>query len=161
MQITRKRAGAATAGAALAAALALGGAALAGAGAHAQSTAPKVTVGLKEFRLIPSTTKLRTGKVLLVAVNRGKFPHALEIKGPGVNAKTAILRPGQSKTLTVTLRKGTYSLWCPVSNHAAMGMRMTLKVRAATTVATPVAPTTPSTSTTTTDDSGGGGYDGY
>jgi plastocyanin len=147
------------AAAALATGLALGGAALAGVGAQAQRAVPTVTVGLKEFRLLPSTKKLHTGKVILVAVNRGKFPHALEIKGPGVQAKTAMLRPGQSKRLTVTLRKGTYSLWCPVSNHAEMGMRMTLKVSAGTATSTGMpAPTSSSTPTTTTTDDGGGGY---
>jgi uncharacterized cupredoxin-like copper-binding protein len=149
MQITARR----TAAAALATGLALGGAALGGMGAHAQSHVPKVTVGLKEFRLIPSTKKLATGKVMLVAVNRGKFPHALEIKGPGVKARTPVLMPGTSKSITVTLRKGSYSLWCPVSNHAALGMRMTLKVGGGTSSAgsTPVTPAPTSTSS-------GGGY---
>jgi uncharacterized cupredoxin-like copper-binding protein len=161
MEMTAKRFGAAAAAVGLAA----GGAALGGVGAHAQTQVPKVTVGLKEYRLLPSTKKLHTGKVQLVVVNRGKVAHALDVKGPGVNAKTSVLQPGRSKTLTVTLRNGTYSLWCPERNHAALGMRMTLKVGAGAAGSTPAATTpAPSTTTPTTTSGGyddpGGGY-GY
>ena len=60
--------------------------------------------------------------------NRGKIPHALAIAGPGLSKKTALVAPGKTVKLTVTLKDGSYSLWCPVANHAALGMRMTAKI---------------------------------
>lgn len=138
------------------AAVVSGGAALGSVGAQARPAAQKVTVSLKEFRLVPSTSVFHAGRTTLVAVNRGKLPHALAIAGPGVKARTSMLRPGRSARLTVTLKSGTYSLWCPVGNHASLGMKLSVKVggAASTVGAIPVAPA-PTTSTTPA----GGGYD--
>ena len=146
------------------AALALAAAGLAGALARpgdAAHAVKVVTVTEKEFSLTPSTRKLAAGKVTFVARNRGRFPHALEVAGPGVKARTKVLSPGRTARLTVTLRKGAYTMWCPIGNHAALGMRLTLHVGGSTATAAPVASTTPAPSTTapatTTTSSGGGG----
>jgi hypothetical protein len=123
MRKERKRAIAA--GAALATALA--GAGVVGVVAEAQVAVPTVAVTLKEYKLT-SATKLKAGKVTLAVVNKGKIPHALAIAGPGLNKKTAMLAPGKTAKLTVTLEDGSYSLWCPVANHAALGMKLTAKI---------------------------------
>jgi uncharacterized cupredoxin-like copper-binding protein len=107
--------------------VALGGAAVGGVVAHAQTTVPTVTVTLKEFK-IATSTNLRAGKVTLNVVNKGKVAHALQLAGPGVHAKTAMLAAGKSAKLTVTLKDGTTQLWCPVGNHASLGMKLTAKV---------------------------------
>ena len=106
--------------------LAAGGALAGGSGA----TVKTVTVTLKEFKLVPSTTKLSAGKTTFVAVNRGKFPHALALKG-AATARTALIKPGATARFTVTLKNGNYTLWCPVGTHAAAGMKLTLHVGAA------------------------------
>lgn len=110
-------------------AIALGGAAIGGVVARAQVAVPTVNVTLKEFKVTPAV-KLRAGKVTMVVLNKGKIPHALKVAGPGVNAKTAMLAPGKSAKLTVTLKDGSYSLWCPVGNHASLGMKLTAKIGA-------------------------------
>jgi uncharacterized cupredoxin-like copper-binding protein len=116
--------------AALAAALA--GAALAGVVAHKSATVKTITVTEKEFRIGLSTKKGAVGPVRFVVKNAGKYPHALAISGPGVRLKkTALIKPGKSATLTVTLKSGTYALWCPVPGHAAKGMKATITVPAA------------------------------
>jgi uncharacterized membrane protein YgcG len=115
------------AAAAVAFTVALGGAAIGGVVAQAHVTVPTVSVTLKEFK-VATASKLRSGKVTLVVVNKGKIPHALKIAGPGVNAKTAMLTSGKSARLTVTLKDGTYQLWCPVGNHASLGMKLTAKL---------------------------------
>jgi hypothetical protein len=107
--------------------VALGGAAIGGVVAHAQATVPTVTVTLKEFK-IATSSKLRAGKVTLNVVNKGKVAHALQLAGPGVHAKTAMLAAGKSAKLTVTLKDGTTQLWCPVGNHASLGMKLTAKL---------------------------------
>jgi hypothetical protein len=126
MRNERKRATAA----AVAFTVALGGAAIGGVVAHAQATVPAVTVTLKEFK-VTAAAKLRPGKVTLVVVNRGKIPHSLKIAGPGVNGKTAMLASGKSARLTVTLKDGAYRLWCPVGNHASLGMQLSADLRTA------------------------------
>lgn len=141
------------AAAAAAFAVALAGAAIAGVVASAQTRVPTVTVTLKEFRIVPSA-KLHAGTVRLVVVNRGRIPHALSVAGPGVHAKTRVLAPRKSATLTVTLKNGIARLWCPLGNHAALGMKLTERVGAGST-ATPAAPA-PAPAPATTS---GGGYD--
>lgn len=123
--VTRSALAACAAG--LAAAGLAAGAALAG-GAAATKT---VTVTLKEFKLVPSTTKLAAGKTTFVAVNRGTFPHALALKG-AASGRTAVIKPGATARFTVTLRNGSYTLWCPVGTHASAGMKVTFRVGAAT-----------------------------
>jgi plastocyanin len=69
------------------------------------------------------------GTVTLVAVNKGKIAHSLAISGPGVASRriTGTIKPGTSRSLTVTLKAGTYTLKCPIDGHAALGMKTTLK----------------------------------
>jgi uncharacterized cupredoxin-like copper-binding protein len=58
-------------------------------------------------------------------------PHALELSGPGVsNQKTAVVQPGQSADLAVTLQAGSYDIWCPVPGHRAKGMEVHVDVAA-------------------------------
>jgi uncharacterized cupredoxin-like copper-binding protein len=110
--------------------LAAVGAALAGVVAHAGAGASRVVVTEKEYGLTLSPARLAAGKVTFVALDKGKLAHSLEISGPGVKNQRipGTIRPGGSRSLTVVLRAGTYTLWCPVPGHAALGMRMTLKV---------------------------------
>lgn len=117
-------------GAASLAVLAAVGAAVAGAVAHAGASASRVVVTEKEYGLTLSPARLAAGKVTLVAVDKGKLGHSLEISGPGVKNQRipGTIRPGSSRSLTVVLRTGTYTLWCPVPGHAALGMRTTLRV---------------------------------
>ena len=123
MRKERKRAIAA--GAVLATALA--GAGVVGVVADAQVKVPTVAVTLKEYKITPAA-KLKAGAVTLVVANKGTIPHALAIAGPGLRKKTAMLAPGKTAKLTVTLKDGAYSLWCPVGNHAALGMKLTAKI---------------------------------
>ena len=118
--------------AALAAALA--GAALAGVVAHATATVKTINVTEKEFHITLSTRKAAVGPVRFVIKNTGKVGHRLAISGPGLKTKrTALIKPGKSATLAVTLKSGTYALWCPVPGHAAQGMKTSITVPGSTT----------------------------
>jgi uncharacterized cupredoxin-like copper-binding protein len=154
MRNDRKRTAAATA----VVAIALGGAATGGMVARAQVAVPTVTVTLKEYKLTPSTKKLAAGRVTFVAVNRGKIPHALAISGPGLKVtKSTLIAAGKSARLTITLKGGSYALWCPVGNHASLGMKSALTAGAAGGSTDTPAPTP----TTTMTGGGDGGYGGY
>jgi uncharacterized cupredoxin-like copper-binding protein len=85
----------------------------------------EIAIQESEFKLDPSKVELgRAGIYRFHAINVGKKVHALRIKGPGgVSAVTARLRPGQSTTVDVVVRKkGTYTYYDPVSNHKRKGM---------------------------------------
>ena len=126
--------------------LALGalGAVTAGVVAHASTSKATINVTEREFSINLSARKTPVGVVHFVIHNRGKYAHALSIKEGALSKRTALIKPGSTATLTVTLHKGTVSLWCPVPGHAAKGMKATLAV--GTTVSST---TTPGTTTTT------------
>jgi uncharacterized cupredoxin-like copper-binding protein len=135
--------------------VALLGAALAGFVAHASTKKTTITVKEKEYHLTLSSKKGVVGPVQFVIKNTGKISHAFAIAGPGVKTKkTKTIKPGKSATLVVTLKSGTYSVWCPVPGHAALGMKATVTVPgSAATVSAGGGGTPPATTTT---DSGGG-----
>jgi uncharacterized cupredoxin-like copper-binding protein len=118
----------------VAALLAMGaaGAALAGVVATGGTNTSRVTVTEREYRLTLSRTHVAAGKYALVAVNKGTLAHSLEIAGPGIKNRriAGTIKPGASGSLSVTLKAGTYSIWCPVAGHAALGMKTTLRVGA-------------------------------
>jgi hypothetical protein len=98
-----------------------GVAALAGTGA----SAGRVTVTEVEYKLTLSSTHLATGKTTFVVMNKGKVAHSLSISGPGLKKRliAGTLMPGTSRSVTVSLRAGSYALWCPQPGHAALGMK--------------------------------------
>lgn len=143
----------------LAAALAVAaaGAATAGLAARAGSSTVRIPVSEREFR-ITMPHSVPTGRVTFVVHDSGRYPHALEVAGPGLKAsRTPLIHPGKTATLTVTLRAGTYRIWCPVPGHAQQGMEGTFVAKSgAPAMPAPTTDTTP----TTTSSGGGGGY-GY
>ncbi len=88
-----------------------------------------VQATLTEFTITLSTPTLKAGHVRFNVQNTGKFNHALEIAGQGIDKKTDNLSAGQSGTLDVDLTPGSYQVWCPVSNHKDRGMLTTITVQ--------------------------------
>ncbi|HZT53629.1 MAG TPA: hypothetical protein VE995_04535 [Gaiellaceae bacterium] len=122
--------------------------------ARTAKKATRVTVTEREYRLtlsmagkvLPAAHLFRPGPYVLVAIDRGKVAHSLAISGPGIKLKRipGTVAPGRSRTLAITLKAGTYKLWCPVPGHAALGMRTTMKVAGGSSSAPP--PTSSGTS---------------
>jgi plastocyanin len=115
------------------------GVALAAVAATGGTRTTAVTVTEREYKLTLSRTHVAAGKYTLVAANKGKLSHSLEIAGPGIKGEriAGTIKPGASGTLSVTLKAGSYSIWCPVPGHAALGMKTTLKVGSAPVTGTP------------------------
>jgi uncharacterized cupredoxin-like copper-binding protein len=112
-------------------ALALAGAAVAGVVAHATADAKTIKVTEKEFK-ITVIGKPAKGADRFVIKNTGQYAHALSIAGPGIKSKrTPLIKPGKSAVLNVTLKSGTYTIWCPVPGHAAEGMKTSFKTAGA------------------------------
>jgi uncharacterized cupredoxin-like copper-binding protein len=114
--------------------------ALAGCGGTSSSSPPssgasaaggaKVTATETEYRIELSRTTLAPGSTTFVVVNKGTVAHSLEIDGPGVEDEklSGTVPPGGSMSLTVTLQKGTYELYCPVDGHKKLGMELKVGV---------------------------------
>jgi hypothetical protein len=118
--------------------LALGALALCG-GARAQMTSPPdaraaaashLQVTQIEYRLILSRGVVKAGRVSLRAIDAGMDPHDLRLRRS--DSRWEIIAPeltsGAHWDGIVSLRPGTYRLWCSLPEHATLGMRTTLRV---------------------------------
>jgi uncharacterized cupredoxin-like copper-binding protein len=94
-------------------------------GARTHTTRTAVTVTATEFHFKFSKTSVPHGSVTFTFVNKGHVGHDLKIGGK----KTALISPGKSAKLTVTLKKGKSAYLCTVPGHAAAGMKGTLTVK--------------------------------
>ena len=109
---------------------------VAAAPASASTSATTVKATETDFHIALSKSSFKTGKYVFDAVNKGHTTHALMITGPGIKmAMTKDIQPGQSATLAVTLKKGTYDVFCPIPGHKALGMNVNITVGGASTSA--------------------------
>ncbi|MEP7036375.1 MAG: plastocyanin/azurin family copper-binding protein [Actinomycetota bacterium] len=102
------------------------------AAATTSSAAPVGTsVGVieSEFSITLDATSFTAGTYTFTVKNKGSFAHNLTIEGPGVDkVATPTLPGGQSGSVTVSLQKGSYELWCSVDSHKDKGMDMKITV---------------------------------
>jgi plastocyanin len=107
---------------------------LAGTPAHATPGRPAaVNARLSEWKVELSQGSVAAGTVTFTVKNTGSIPHAFEVEGQGIEKETAVIEPGASATLTLTLKAGTYDVYCPVGkdSHKMLGMQTRLRVVAA------------------------------
>jgi uncharacterized cupredoxin-like copper-binding protein len=55
--------------------------------------------------------------------------HAIAVEGNGVDKDGSTVNMGGKSTVTVSLKAGTYTFYCPVDGHKAAGMKGTLTVK--------------------------------
>jgi len=89
----------------------------------------KINVTMSEYHFtMPATAK--AGKTTFVIKNAGRKEHAFAIKGQGIDEKLSPNpKPGQTETLQVDLKPGTYDINCPLPFHTMRGMKTTLTVK--------------------------------
>jgi uncharacterized cupredoxin-like copper-binding protein len=90
-----------------------------------------VTFKETEYSISPMTQTLAAGTYTFEVQNVGQFPHDLHVATPDgseVGASTVVMA-GQSAKFTVTLKAGTYTIWCAVNAHRALGMQGSLTVQ--------------------------------
>ena len=119
-----------------------------------QAQGTVVTATETEYKIVLSRASFTPGTYTFVATNHGQLTHSLEIKGPGVNGQQLpqLLAPGQSGSMTVTLRQGTYDVFCQAGRHKQLGMNVIIQVTGtagATTAQTGPAPRGPTVKSAT------------
>jgi plastocyanin len=79
------------------------------------------------FALDPAPAN--AGAITFAVTNDSPIPHDFAIRGEGVDEQTPMLDGGQSGSLAVELRPGTYTYLCTVPGHESLGMKGTITVR--------------------------------
>jgi plastocyanin len=86
--------------------------------------AASLRVTAKDVFFEPKSLTAKAGKTTVAIKNAGKLPHTFTIDGLA-NLRVA---PGQSKSVTLDLKAGTYTYYCAEPGHKQAGMVGTLKV---------------------------------
>lgn len=82
------------------------------------------------LKFTESKLTAQAGTVEIDFSNQSQLPHAVAIEGNGLDEKTTETVTGKDAApLTVDLKPGTYTFYCPVDGHRAAGMEGTLTVK--------------------------------
>ncbi len=102
----------------------------------AQASAARLTVTADEWKLVPSPATIGAGSTTLRLRNAGQDSHDLALRRldsrgrpAGATLRVPTTRPGASRARTLSLRRGTWRMWCTIPNHRSLGMRNILRVR--------------------------------
>lgn len=83
----------------------------------------------QDFSISLDEETLTAGEYEIEVRNEGGATHDLRIERDGEDiASTAVIAPGASATLAVTLEPGEYVLYCSVGNHRSRGMELSVTV---------------------------------
>jgi uncharacterized cupredoxin-like copper-binding protein len=102
-----------------------GGTAAAGGGSKVALKAE--ATGLK-FDKKTATAKAGTVTMTMNNPQGGQVPHAIAVEGNGVDKDGKVVQPGGTSTISVKLKPGKYTFYCPVDGHRKAGMQGTLTV---------------------------------
>jgi hypothetical protein len=88
------------------------------------------TVTLDDYLIRPQRLSAPGGQLTMTVVNHGRLGHTLRVR---INDKVVLaymaIPPGQRRTRTFHLRRGTYTMFDAIGNNEELGMRGTLEVR--------------------------------
>ncbi|HEX4623847.1 MAG TPA: plastocyanin/azurin family copper-binding protein [Solirubrobacteraceae bacterium] len=70
----------------------------------------------------------KSGAVTVNMTNPSSVPHAIAVEGNGVDKDGQTVTSGGTSTVSVTLKPGKYTFYCPVDSHKQQGMQGTLTV---------------------------------
>ncbi len=105
------------------------------------AAAQAVPVTLTEWKVELRDT-VKAGAVTFQVKNIGTIIHAFHVEGQGIDKETRQVPAGQSASLTLNLKPGTYDVYCPMSDlsHKKAGMARKLTVIAGDAPAAPKKP---------------------
>ena len=83
------------------------------------------------LRFTRTRLTVRAGRVKIQMRNPSgnNIPHAIAVEGHGVDKDGKVVHKGGTSKVTVTLKKGKYTFYCPVDGHRQAGMKGTLTVK--------------------------------
>jgi len=105
-------------------------AACGGSGAAVRASSGHFEVTLDDYLIRPQNLRVPSGEETVTVTNRGRLGHTLRIRtrtGRNVLAFQT-LQPGESKTRSFKISRGTYTMYCVLANHEELGMHGTLVV---------------------------------
>lgn len=71
----------------------------------------------------------KAGKITITMENPSPLPHAIGIKGDGVDEQGETVEKDGTSEVTAELKPGEYEFYCPVPGHTEGGMKGTLTVK--------------------------------
>ena len=89
----------------------------------------KISADPTKIAFNKKTLSAKAGKVTINMANPSSIPHGVAIQGNGVNQSGSVVNKGGSSTVSVSLKPGTYTFYCPVPGHRQAGMQGTLTVK--------------------------------
>jgi plastocyanin len=87
------------------------------------ATTKKLAASKTKLAFSVKTIRVRHGKVTLRMSNPAGIKHAIAVDGHGIDKDGKTVGKGGTSTVTVSLKKGTYTFYCPVPGHRAGGMK--------------------------------------
>jgi plastocyanin len=101
-----------------------------GSGDAVKEPSGRFAVTLDDYLIRPQDIRVPKGGELTVTVtNRGRLGHTFRIRAKTRNVLAfTTLQPGESKTRSFKLQRGTYTMYCVLANHEELGMYGTLVV---------------------------------
>jgi plastocyanin len=99
-------------------------------------------VTLTEWKVELARDTVPAGPITFRLSNKGTITHGFYVRGEGTAKGAREIPAGESGSLTLTLKPGTYELYCPMSDnsHKAAGMVRKLVVTGSTSTAAPKKP---------------------
>jgi len=94
------------------------------------AAAQAIPVTLSEWKVKLGRDTVPAGKITFQIKNEGQMTHGFFVRGNGVQQGAPDIPAGQSGSLTVTLKPGSYTIYCPLADlsHRKAGMLTTLVV---------------------------------
>ena len=94
------------------------------------SAAQSIPVTLSEWKVKLGRDTVPAGKITFQIKNEGQMTHGFFVRGNGVQQGAPDIPVGQSGTLSLTLKPGSYTVYCPLADlsHRKAGMLTTLVV---------------------------------
>ena len=86
-------------------------------------------VDLTEWAVRPAYATLAGGRVVFNVANLGEDDHNLSVRGDGIEYGRVDGAPGNTGSLVLQLRPGTYTLYCSLQGHEEQGMSADVSVR--------------------------------
>src|SRR3954454_4547424 len=82
-----------------------------------------------QLKFDKTSLSAKAGNVTITMDNPSPVPHAVAVEGNGVDKDGETVGKDGKSTVTVSLKPGKYTFYCPVDGHEDAGMKCTLTVK--------------------------------